>query len=337
MKTTRRCTTLAAAVLAIALMSGLTGCEGRVPSVTATDGDAAAAVPDLTAAQEKKIRRTILDVIKQADDAKDASGLSQRLTGPGLAVRTSQITVAQKTGQMDNKATIPDKIVQTVIPVDSGWPRTVFTITTTTDDQQSNRLLVLTQNSARENYRLWGLARLFQGAKLPNFAVPSLGAQMGTPKDAGLIATPEQAVEQYVDVLNKGDQSEYADRFADDELRHTLADQSAKVQQAMEANAGTQEQTFSAVPNQLQVMRSTDGGDLVVAQIDSVWTRAAGEGRESLPASDAETALFGNGTPTSTMKVTYVNVIALVVPPKQSGQKITAVGAERQPVKVEAV
>ena len=74
-----------------------------------------------------------------------------------------------------------------------------------------------------------------------------------------------------------------------------------------------------------------------MARIDSTWTRQAGEGRESLPASDEEKALFGGGKATSTMKVTYVNVIALWVPAAGSGQQITAVGAERQPVKVEAL
>ena len=37
------------------------------------------------------------------------------------------------------------------------------------------------------------------------------------------------------------------------------------------------------------------------------------------------------------MKTSYVNVIALYVPLANSGQKITAVGSERQPVKVEAL
>ena len=37
------------------------------------------------------------------------------------------------------------------------------------------------------------------------------------------------------------------------------------------------------------------------------------------------------------MKATYVNVIALYVPPEKSGQKVQAVGAERQIVKAEAV
>ena len=51
-------------------------------------------------------------------------------------------------------------------------------------------------------------------------------------------------------------------------------------------------------------------------------------------------ALFGDGKATSTMKVTYVNVIALYVPPAGGtgdAAKITAVGAERYAVKVEAL
>ena len=55
------------------------------------------------------------------------------------------------------------------------------------------------------------------------------------------------------------------------------------------------------------------------------------------PNSDAEKALFGDGQATSTMKTTYVNVVALYVPPANSDAKITAVGSERQPVRVEAL
>ena len=37
------------------------------------------------------------------------------------------------------------------------------------------------------------------------------------------------------------------------------------------------------------------------------------------------------------MKTTYVNVVALYIPTAASGEKITAVGSERQPIKVEAL
>ncbi|BDR53666.1 hypothetical protein KIM372_15730 [Bombiscardovia nodaiensis] len=181
------------------------------------------------------------------------------------------------------------------------------------------------------------MARLFQGAQLPKFPVPTIGAQMGQSNDKGLKATPEQAVEHYADLLQHGKDSKYAKDFSSDYLRDSIDKLTGTVQQGIDANKGEQEQTFTPELEQMRVMRSSDGGDLVVAQINSVWTRKAGEGRESLPASDAEKALFGTGKATSTMKVTYINVVALYVPPSASSQPIKAVGAERQPVKVEAV
>ena len=48
-------------------------------------------------------------------------------------------------------------------------------------------------------------------------------------------------------------------------------------------------------------------------------------------------ALLNSDKYTSTMKVTYVNVVALYIPLASSGEQITAVGADRQPVKVEAL
>ena len=328
--------------IALALAAGMTvslaACEGQVPKPAAASSSTHA--PDLTVKQEARIRASILDVLDASDQAKSTDGLSARLTGPELEIRSSQIAVAKATGTLDKLATIPHDMTQTVIPTDDGWPRTVFTITTTTEDQQSKRLLVLTQDSPRQNYKLWGLARLFQGAELPKFEVPKLGTEMGTANDAKLVATPAKAVEMYADLLNKDSSSEYNAKFKDDLLRQELRTLDQTVQQGMEANKGTQEQTFTVPKDQLKVMRSTDGGDLVVARIDSVWTRQAGEGRESLPANNNEKALFGDGKATSTMKVTYVNVIALYVPPAGGtgdAAKITAVGAERYAVKVEAL
>ncbi|KAA8815616.1 hypothetical protein EMB92_10230 [Bifidobacterium callitrichos] len=328
--------------LAIALSAGLlvslAACEGQVPKVASPDSSTHA--PDLTVKQEEQIRTKILDTLAASDKAVSADGLAARVTGPELEIRTSQLAVAKATGSLDKLATIPRGMTQTVIPTDDGWPRTVYTITTTTEDQQSKRLLVFTQDSPRQNYKLWGLARLFQGAELPKFEVPKLGTEMGTANDAKLVATPAKAVEMYADLLNKDAQSEYNAKFKDDLLRQELRTLDQTVQQGMEANKGTQQQTFTVPKDQLKVMRSTDGGDLVVARIDSVWTRQAGEGRESLPANNNEKALFGNGKATSTMKVTYVNVIALYIPPaggSGDAAKITAVGAERYAVKVEAL
>jgi hypothetical protein len=318
-----------------ALFVALAGCEGQVPLVQPSASSSES--PDLTQAQEKAIRLGILKAVDAADKAQNADGLDRVMSGPALDVRTSQITIAKTTGSVDKMANIPKETTQTVVPTDSGWPRLVYTITTTTQDQQSKRLLVLKQDDARSNYRLWGVVRLFQGASLPKFAVPSIGSQAGTGEDKGLMATPSDAVARYADVLQNGEKSRYASDFADDYFRQALTQLTATVQEGMVRNNGSQQQTFAASPDQISIMRSADGGDLVVARIDSQWTRQTGEGRESLPANDDEKALFGDAKATSTLRVTYVNVVALYVPQAGAKQKITAVGAERQPVKVEAL
>ena len=326
---------MVAALLACVAAVGLSACDGQPPSVEASSS-ASQTGPDLTASQEKAIRRRILAGINAANDSRDAKGLDAYMSGPALTIRTSELSIAKATGELDPKTTIPSGAVQTVIPTDSGWPRSVFTITTTTKDQQSKRLLVLRQDSARNNSRLWAVARLFEGAQLPKFAIPSIGSSLGEADDSGLVMTPSDAVQRYADVLQKGSQSDYAKQFSDDYFRQDLATLAETVQKGMEQNAGTQNQTFTASRDDISVMRSTDGGDLVVARIDSQWKRSAGEGRKSLPASDAEKALFGSGTATSVMTVTYVNVVALYIPPANSGKQVVAVGAERQPVAVKA-
>lgn len=318
------------------LVVGLSGCEGFVPSPAQPDASQQHA-PALTEAQEKKIESSILETITAADEAKDSAQLSSRVEGPALQVRSSQLTIAKATNSVDDKMTIPKEIRQTVLPVTTGWPRFVYTITATTEKQQSERLLVLNQESARSNYKLWGLVRLFSGVSLPKFAIPTIGSQIGNLDDSGLAATPEQAITMYADLLQNGSDSESADKFESDQFRTELDELTATVQEGVAANAGSQKQTFTANIDNAKVMQTADGGDLVVVQIDSVWERSAGEGRESQPASDAEKALYGKDEYTATMKVSYVNVIALYIPSAESGGKIQAVGAERQPVKVEAI
>lgn len=336
----RAITATVSAICAFGMACTLGACEGQLPqpntaSSTSTKSSKTDDSVNLTEAQEKAIRGKILDALNQANESKSSEGLDQWLSGPMLQIRSSELQIANATGALDAKTTIPSDIVQTVIPTNARWPRSVITITTTTEDQQSQRLLVMRQDSARTNYKLWGLARLFQGAQLPKFPIASIGANLGTEKDTGLIATPLEAVQWYADVLTNGDNSEHASAFAADDFRANLAQLTQTVQEGMERNAGTQQQTFTPVDGQIVVMRSSDGSDLVVAQINSDWVRQAGEGRESLPASDAEKVLFGDAKATSTIKASYVNVIALVIPPADSGKQITAVGAERQVVAVQ--
>ena len=83
----------------------LAACEGQLPTPAANSSTKAQ--PDLTEAQEKKIRTKILETIDQADAARSADGYQSVMGGPQLEIRTSQATIAQKSGSMSKYATIP--------------------------------------------------------------------------------------------------------------------------------------------------------------------------------------------------------------------------------------
>lgn len=322
---------------AIMLTASLGACEGPLPAATTVQSQEQTATPVLTAQQEESIRARILEVIEQANTSRNTEGLSAVMSGPALAIRTSEITVAGSDGTLDAKTAIPAQVDQVIIPTTDAWPRTVYAITTTTEDQQSRRLLVLRQDNAHENYKLWAVARLFPNVTLPKFEIASIGSTQGTAHDEGLVLTPQEAVTAYADVLTSGDSSSYATQFADDYFRQQLQKLQASVQTGIAENNGSQEQLFSPVEGNIAVMRSTDGGDLVVAELTSVWTRnAGGEDYQSLPASNAERALFGETEATSIIRVTYDNVVVLYVPKADDNQAISAVAAERQPISVVA-
>lgn len=137
----KRFSKIAAAVLAVGLMIGMGGCEGQLPKASSSTSSSSAA-PNLTAEQEKKIRTQILKTLDQYNQDRNTDELGTILSGPELTIRTSELEVARATDNLDRKTTIPTDLAQTVISTESGWPRTVFSITTTTEDQQSKRLLV---------------------------------------------------------------------------------------------------------------------------------------------------------------------------------------------------
>ncbi len=319
----KRITTALAATMVCALTLGLAGCEGQVPQTVAPsvkDNE----IIDVTVAQEKQIRGKILDVLNQANEAKSADGLAARVSGSQLEIRTAQLNIAQYTQQdVTPLATIPSDVTQVVIP---------------TEDQQAKRLLVMRQESARQNYKLWAVARLLEDVSLPGFAPAKQGNVMGDANDSNLVMTPKQAVQRYADVLQNNTNSKYAGSFEDDQFRQSLVKQQEESQKGVTQNKGTQQEVFAPVVDQIAVMRSPRGGDLVVAQINSEWTRSMSEGRESLPGSPNEDALFKmtNQKATSSLKATYVNVVAIFVPLAGSDQKVTVVAGDRQAVKVEA-
>ncbi|MDR1448268.1 MAG: hypothetical protein LBI63_04865 [Candidatus Ancillula sp.] len=313
----------------VILVLFLAGCTEPLPKVSTYLNSTS---PALTTNQEERIRSKILEVISSADASGDVSALPSRVTGPALDLRNIQMLIKHTTGITDPNLQIPDTAEQVIITNSLNWPRDVFVITNTTQDLQTERLLVIDQNSAREDYKLWGLVRLFTGVSLPSFEVANIGSGYIAPDDVTLSLSPESALEAYSSVLQGDGSSEYAKNFMDDPLRQEIHMATAGAASELGQLAGSQAQTFTARKDRVRAIRSAEGGALLVGQIDSSWTRNAGNGASATAASDAEKAILGSTRPTSSITVNYINIVAIYIPPKTSGKLMQVVGAERYPV-----
>ena len=124
----KRSQAIIAAMLALGMAVGMCGCEGQLPTPKATTRQDA---PNLSAKQEQKVRTRILKTLDQCNQNRDTDTLPTILEGPELDIRTSELNVAKATGNLDRKTTIPTDLAQAVISTDAGWPRSVFSITST--------------------------------------------------------------------------------------------------------------------------------------------------------------------------------------------------------------
>ncbi|MFB8229142.1 hypothetical protein [Cellulosimicrobium sp. NPDC055967] len=285
--------------------------------------------PVLSEAQETEVLDAVASALAAASEANDPAQLDARVTGPALAIRTSQLAVAAARGNADLVTELPTEAQQVVIPTTQTWPRTSYAVSVQPESLQTPRLSVLEQAGARDPYQLWAWVRLLPGVTMPSFADPSIGSEAVAPDDSSLLVTPTDAVAQYADVLNLGTGSGFVGTFEDDSFRTLLAERAQAWATALEPAAGAYALTFT--PNadeQVRSVRTADGGALVVGAMTSQETMTAEEGAQVPPDTETIKALYGGAAPTNVLKVGYVDVVALYVPPAGSEEKIRVVGNE---------
>ncbi|GAA2524954.1 hypothetical protein GCM10010407_13830 [Rarobacter incanus] len=277
----------------------------------------------MTDSQVDHVSARIGDALAAADKARDAQQLQGVVTGPAAAMRASEYKIAAATKSEDEITPLPVELQSVAITTTQTWPRASFVVTVQPEDLQPQRLVVFTQEDARHNYELWGWARLFPGVNL-QISSPAQDAADST----GLATPIDDAVSDYVDVLNKGTGSTYADQFESDALRTAIETRRSELGSALKKVKGTFSYQVSA-PKDAQrfAWRTADGGAIVIVPLSATETAKAPKGATITP--DATTkALLGGATVKNSLIVDRQLVVALTIPPTGSTDKMQAVGAE---------
>ena len=188
---------------------------------------------------------------------------------------------------------------------------------------------VFAQGKARENWKLWGSLRLFPGAEFPSVEGGKTGAEtVAAESDKGLAASPKKTIEAYVN-LNKTGSDSQGLTFSQDALRQELK-QTADKNAAAVNGAGKSTMTF-AVGNEGPVaMRTSDGGAVVVAQLnyfttissDSQHTVTVGDKAGSIASGKAGGKVTLDG---KTLTTSNTRLVAFKVPAAKSKDKTISV------------
>ncbi|MGO1315584.1 MAG: hypothetical protein ACTMIR_00895 [Cellulomonadaceae bacterium] len=304
----------------------LAGCADPVPTPDPAPAPVVAP-PVLDTDQETRV----LDAVGQALEAglTDATAMDERVVGPARTIRASQLAVAAATGAAPEDAVtaLPTELETSMVTTSTQWPRSVFAVSVQ-PDLQTQRLFALRQDSARDNYQLWGWVRLFPELELPAFTSPDAGSIEVAADDAELALTPVDAIGHYADALSNGAESAYANDFPTDPFRERIAKISADLNEALAPAEGRQTMTFSPVPDSLMTMATGDGGAIVIGEMTAVEDRTAEEGATISPATETERALLGESAVTNAMTIGYSTVVAIYLPPVGSDEQPRALGVE---------
>lgn len=320
---------VAATIVAAALV--LTSCA---PSLPQPAPGAVPAVPPaaLTVDQADRVREEIGTSLASADAALSAADLAARVSGPALASRAAEYAVSTTTAGANGLTPLEMDAQTVVLPSTEVWPRTQLVVTEQPDDLSSPRLLVFQQADARSQYTLWGWVRLLPGVKMPATAAPTIGSQPLAADATGLVATPNDVVAHYADVLLNGDASAFAAEFAaPDTYRQGIASGREPYAQIANQTKGTFSETYAPVPEQTLVLATADGGALAVSAMTTTSTLNFSGASLPLPpelAAVSGGALAPGAALRSTLSVTYSDVLAFYIPPTGATTPVQVLGAE---------
>ncbi|MBT2586184.1 hypothetical protein [Arthrobacter sp. ISL-95] len=327
--------TALAATLAAVMVGGTAIAAQATTTPEATPASSAAATADggtpvMLESQLQRILEQVASTVDAADAAKDAAKLAPRVDKMELQIRTQNYkirsTVSAYEPRMPVRAT---KLQSSVISTKRDWPRTVFALTQG-EGNVVPQVLTLVQLSPRENYKLWGSAPLQPGTNFPSFPVPRKGTEAAPASDStGLAYSGNEALEILSEMLTNPEspnRSKLADGQASPYIAGALAYQADTVKNGTSANFKF---THTPVTNQTVVLRTADGGAVVVGRLDFAFEGTPKAAGDKLLLED-DSAVFAGGKETTTgMVLNFAESVAVYIPPAGSADPMKLVAATR--------
>lgn len=306
----------------------LTGCAAAPPQATITPSLEAQA--SLIDTQASAVIDSTFAELSAADSAKDAELFGSRVGGNAALVRAAEYTVASTVAE-EPVSDLPSQMQGVYVSRSELWPRILAAVSEVPADDLTPVVYLWVQESVNEPYRLVAWAHMIPGAVLPAMPGEVNGAEELLLGETGVDPSPRKALEDYVEYLRQGADSEIAASFVEDSYAAQLFSARGVLTAAASAAGGAYLDTIQPDFASTFALATSDGGALIFAPIDIASSFSVNDATLKLSARDAPLL---EGTATAQVTYNYKDFVVLSVPPPGQNQLPGVVAAEHHLVSI---
>ena len=281
----------------------------------------------LDSSQLQRILKEISDVVAIADATLDRESLEVRVTGPALEVRRAAYALAAKsTDSIFTPTKILSGPVQLFLPgATDTWPRNTIVVT----GENALQVLVLRQESARDDYKLYQYSDLLPNISFPEVPAEIVGANALKEDNKFLSMDPASLVEGLGNLLNRGFDSPWA--LLIDPDNQYVSDVSA-VQLGLQDTLSNANLSFGHALSESQpvILANSEGGALVALYMIDTYTIIPKEPGDAVAITGDESILLGTGGSATGIETKYGAMLLFNVPASGSDERATLLGATQQ-------
>ena len=281
----------------------------------------------LDSSQLQRILKEISDVVATADATLDRESLEVRVAGPALEIRRAAYALAAKsTDSIFTPTKILSGPVQLFLPgATDTWPRNTIVVT----GENALQVLVLRQESPRDDYKLYQYSELLPDISFPEVPAEIVGANALKEDNKFLSMDPASLVEGLGNLLNRGFDSPWA--LLIDPDNQYVSDVSA-VQLGLQDTLSNANLSFGHALSESQpvILANSEGGALVALYMIDTYTIIPKEPGDAVAITGEESILLGTGGSATGIETKYGAMLLFNVPASGSDERATLLGATQQ-------
>ncbi len=307
----------------------LAGCTPQYESPLMSPSPSAAPdtlTPVMTKVQLVRVLEEIVGAIEASDAELDRETIELRVAGAALAMRRAEYNLLRITEAEDKPAPIQAGPIQLFLPsATDTWPRSVMVVT----GEEQLQLLVLRQESARENYVLVHYANLLPGTAFPEVSAEAVGANIVKSDSKFLAFEPEKLPEAVGDLINNAGDSAWS-ALVDPENKYVM--DLAAVQQNLTETLSNANLSFEHKlgDRNIDMLATADGGALAAVYMIDTYTIIPKSPGDAVAITGNEALLLGTGGSSTGIETRYGSMLIFHIPSTGSDQPVRLLGATQQ-------